>query len=147
MANTWVLVADGARARLFESESFNKGLSEVACFTNPDGRSPGRNATTERAPRVNESANSARHAIEPHTSLRDKSTDRFARTLNAALEQGRNNNHFDQLVLIAPPRFLGTLHNNLGKGLTECVVGEIRRNLTALPPEEIRSRLPRRPPG
>jgi protein required for attachment to host cells len=143
MSNTWILVADGARARLFESEAFNKALNEVACFTNPDGRAPGRDATTERAPRVNESVGPARHAIEPHTTLRDKSTDRFARTLNAALERGRNDSHFDRLILVAPPRFLGTLHSSLGKGLTECVTGEIRRNLTALAPAEIQARLSR----
>ena len=90
MTSTWILVADAARARVFEATGRSEPWQEVACFANPDGRAPGRHATTERAPRVNESMGGARHAIEPHTSLRDKSTERFAHMLGEALERGRN---------------------------------------------------------
>lgn len=143
MLNTWILVADGTRARLFELTPPNKTLTEIACLTNPDGRAPGRQANTDRLPRVNESVGSARHAIEPHTSLREKSTNQFAHTVSDALERGRNDHKFDRLVLVAPSRFLGALHGNLSKSLVECVAGEFRRNLTALPPEDIHARLPR----
>lgn len=142
MSNTWVLVADSSRARLFEVASSDKSLSEVACYTNPDGRAPGRNATTDRLPRVNESVGGVRHAIEPHTSLREKSTDNFARSLCEALERGRQDHSYDRLVLVAPDRFLGALRGNFSKELSECVAGEIRHNLTALPVPELHSRLP-----
>ncbi len=77
---TWILVADHARARLFELTSQNDKLSEIETFVNPEGRGPARDQTTDRLPRVRESMNSAHHAIEPHTSLHDKSADRFAVT-------------------------------------------------------------------
>ena len=144
MKHTWVLVADGARARLFEVRARNEPWNELACFTNPDGRAPGRDATTERAPRVNESANAARHAIEPHTTLREKSMERFAHIINDALERGLHDHRYHKLVLVAPPRFLGRLHNVLGKLLQDCVAGEIRHNFTSLRGEEIRARLPAR---
>jgi protein required for attachment to host cells len=143
MLTTWILVADGTRARLFEHTSPSKTLTEVACLTNPDGRAPGRHASTDRLPRVNESMGSTRHAIEPHTSLREKSTHQFAHTINDALERGLGDHQFDRLVLVASPRFLGALHGNLSKSLVECVAGEFRRNLTALPAQDIHARLPR----
>lgn len=142
MTSTWILVADAARARLFEATGRSDPWQEVACFANPDGRAPGRHATTEHAPRVNESMGSARHAIEPHTSLRDKSAERFAHMLNEALERGRNDQRYEQLVLVAPPRFLGTLHGVLDKQLAGCVSGEVQHDFTALRGDEIRSRLP-----
>lgn len=142
MAATWILVADAARARVFEASGRSDPWQEVACFANPDGRAPGRHATTERAPRVNDSMGSARHAIEPHTSLRDKSAERFAHMLGEALEHGRNDQRYDHLVLVAPPRFLGTLHGVLDKQLTACVSGEVGHDFTELRSDEIRHRLP-----
>ena len=142
--NTWILVADGARARLFEAASPDDALNELACFANPGGRSHGRNFTTARPPTVNESVGAARHAIEPHTTLREKTTDRFARTIKDELERGRNDHRYERLVIVAPPRFLGALHGTFTKPLRECVVAEVKRNLTALRTSDIRAHLPRR---
>ena len=79
MADTWVLVADSARARVFEVTREDPTLREIAVFTNPEGRIAPRELRHDRLPRVNESMGHARHAIEPHTSLKRKSTDRFVR--------------------------------------------------------------------
>lgn len=142
MTTTWILVADGARARLFETTAAGAGLAEVDCFTNPEGRGPAARRVEDRLPRVHESVGPARHAIEPHTSAHDKAADRFARSLGEALERGRLDRRYERLILVAPPRFLGALHTHLDKPLRDCVAGEIRRDLTALPPDQIRSRLP-----
>lgn len=142
--NTWILVADGARARLFEAASPDDALNELACFANPGGRSHGRNFTTARPPTVNESVGATRHSIEPHTTLREKTTDRFARTIKDELERGRNDHRYERLVIVAPPRFLGALHGTFTKPLRECVVAEVKRNLTALRTSDIRAHLPRR---
>lgn len=144
MANSWILVADGAHARVFERIDDENALHEIACFANPDGRASGRSLSRGRPPRVQESSAETRHAIEPHTTLRDKSAERFARELCDVLERGRKEQRYERLVLVVPPRFLGTLHAILGKPLRDSVVGEYRRNLTTLPADEIASRLPRR---
>lgn len=141
MQPTWILVADRARARIFEM-SDHAPLAEVACFTSPESRVRARETTRERLPRTNNSMDSARHAIEPHTSLREKTTQRFARLLGDALERGHHEHRYERLVLAAPPRFLGTLHSALDEPLRGCVVGEIRHDLTMLPIHALRERLP-----
>ncbi|WP_017464142.1 host attachment protein [Dyella ginsengisoli] len=141
MASTWILVADAARARVFESDRRGGPWTVVSCLANPDGRAPGRDATTERAPRTMESVGSARHAIEPHTSLRDKSSERFARMLRDELERGCTERRCEQLVLVAPPRFLGTLHGVLDKALRERVSGELHNDFTALEELDVRERV------
>lgn len=144
MANsnsTWILVADRARARIFEAAPDHK-LTEVECFANPDGRAMGRDIETDRPPRVNESMGSTRHAIEPHTTLRDKSITRFARLLCNALERGHEQRCYQRLVLAAPPRFLGALRANLAESLQALITDEIRHDLTALPTHELREHLP-----
>lgn len=140
MTTTWILVADGARARLFSNQERGAALTEIECFANPDGDI--RHTTTHRPPTVNESVGPARHGIEPHTTLREKATDRFAKSLSDALERGRVDHRFDRLVLVAPSRFLGALHDNLRKPLRDRVSGEVSKNLTTLAADELRSRLP-----
>ena len=142
MADAWILVADSARARLFEFTGGDPGLAEIAVFTNPEGRIAKKELRRDRLPRVNESMGGSRHAIEPHTSLAQKSTDRFAHTLSHELEQGRSSRRFRKLVLVAAPRFMGALHGAFDEALRKCVVAEVKRNLTLLSAAKIRERLP-----
>ena len=139
LKTTWILVADRARARLFELAGRDGKLVEIETFVNPDGRGPERNQTTDRKPRVHESMGATRHAIEPHTSLRDKSADRFARELDESLERGRVARRYEHLVLVALPQFLGTLRAALGKHVRERVVVEVPHEMTTKAPEEIRA--------
>lgn len=144
MPTTWVLVADAAKARLFEIAAKGAQMTEIDCFANPDGRAHPCDLTTERRPMVDESAASVRHALEPHTSLREKSAERFARALRDVLENGRALGRYQRIVLVAPPHFLGVLRSGLGDHLCEWVTAEIRRDLTTLPAGEVRARLPDR---
>lgn len=141
MGKTWVLVADRVRARLFEIGDEKPALNEVEVFVNPEGRDPAGSRGDMRPTRSIESVGGARHAIEPHTTPETKYADRFARRLHDALEQGRVQHRYERLVLVAPPRFLGALHGALGKNVRSHVVSEVRRNLTAMTPDQIREHL------
>lgn len=142
MSKTWLLVADAAKARLFEMPRKGGNLTEIACYTNPSGRSPGQHPEHGRQGRTQESANSARHAIEPHTSLRKKHAMQFADLLRDAIRHGRMENQYEHLVLIAPPRFLGVLRDRLDDQTLECVTAEVGSDLLALSPTELRTYLP-----
>lgn len=139
---TWVLVADAARARLFELPGKGANLTEIACYTHPDGRTPGCHPVHGRLPRAQESTNASRHAIEPKTSLKDKHAKQFADTLGDVVERGRQEGRYDELVLIAPPRFLGALHERLDEQTLKRVVGEVDNDLMMLSANELRSHLP-----
>lgn len=141
MSGMWILVADRARARLFESKGPKGPLLEVQSFSHPEGRLAERDLARDRPPRTHESMGSDRHAIEPHTSERDKSDDQFARELHGVLEKGRVEHSYEKLVLIAPPRFLGTLHATLGKHVSACIVTEVAKDLTQSDVETIAANL------
>lgn len=142
MGNTWVMVADGARARLFELGEEREAWKELACFVNEER---GRTRAAHELPRTQESVGRARHVIEPHTSERDKRLGHFADLLVATLEQAYGERRFQHLMIVAAPRFLGMLHGRLGKALRACLTGEVRHNLTTQRSEEIRRQLPRQP--
>jgi len=142
-SNVWVLVADRARAPLFELTSESRKLMEIACFDNPDAQIHG--TAKDRLPRANESTSSVRHAIEPRTTMLEKSIDRFARSLSDELENGRTLRRYDQLILVAPPRFRGALHRHFDKPLRSCISAEISLDLTTWPVERTFEHLPPRP--
>ena len=141
MKSTWVLVADRARARLFNLVGEGSQLDELCSFANPDARVPAADVVRDRKPRTQESVGSARHAIEPHTTLEEKVSERFARELEVVLEEGRVQHRYERLVLVAPPGFLGTLNQTLGKQLRGDIVLEVNKDLSALPPREIHAHI------
>lgn len=137
MQATWILVADRVRARLFEVGDHNTAIKEIGTFVNPEGRNPKGSRGKRRPPRVMESVGPVRHAIEPHTLPVDKISDRFAHQLCTVLEEGRVKGHFGQLMLAAPPRFLGHLHAAMDTQLRRCVAHEARNDLTRERPEHV----------
>lgn len=143
MMMTWILVADRARARLFSTPSDSADLQEIGTWVNPEGRALGHELENERLQTTYESVGEARHSIEPHTTLKQKTADRFAHRLCETLEQGRAERAYEQLVLVAEPHFLGTLNAAIGKQVRQHVTSEIRKELTTLTPAELRLHLPR----
>lgn len=141
MADTWVLVADHARARLFSLEAGR--LDEIACFANVEARVPGHERERAPPPRVHDRFGESRHATQARTLPQDKIAARFANELLTALACGRTAHEYRKLVLIAPPRFLGVINSALGESLHACVALRIAKNLTRRKPEAIRAELPR----
>lgn len=137
MTKTWILVANRVRARLLELNDGQRNVSEIGDFLNPDGRLPAGTRGENRPPRTIDRMGSSRHAIEPHTEPAVKVADRFARQLTAILEDGRVHHHYDRLVLIATPRFLGRLRQCMDAPLRGHVVREVDRDMTRNKPETI----------
>lgn len=138
---TWILVADEGRARVFEAEHADGMLQEIHAFVHAQARQHGRDIASERLPRTQESMGSARHAIEPHTDLETIEAQRFAHELAEFLDQARKQQRFGRLLLLAAPRFLGTLRGILPEQVIKLVGGSIDKDVTHERAEEIRARL------
>lgn len=130
MSTTWILVANRARARLFEFDNRDRSVSELRDFLHPDGRLPAGTRGENRPPRSMDRMGPGRHAIEPQTEPVTKHAQRFASELTGLLEDGRVHHRFDHLVLIATPRFLGHLRQCMDSRLREQVSREVRRDMT-----------------
>lgn len=134
---TWVLVADGKRAQFFRNSGPGRGLVAMPELGAESGLPRLHELTTDRPARVQESANSARHAIEPKQDPREllklRFADRLARQLNAAIRDKRCH----RFVLSGPPRFLGELRERLSPQARAVVVGEFPKDLTQRPIPEI----------
>ena len=144
MAEVWILVADRARARLFSLDKGAPRMIEIEDFVNPGARTPGHEREHAPPPRVHDRFGEGRHAIEAHTSPREKVALQFAAMLGSRLEHAHAQQHYRDLVLIAPPRFLGALNAALSARLGDTVVLRVSKNLTRNPANEIREALPQR---
>lgn len=140
---TWILVADGAKARILERLAPNAALFPASdkCFSESEAREPTRDIGTDRPGRVHESADTARHAMVPRVDWHRFAKEQFAKTVAGALEDAAKQKKFEALVLVAPPQALGDLRGALGQHAKALVEGEIGKDLTNLPDHEIASHL------
>lgn len=143
MRDTWILVADSARARLFSLGAAGS-LEEIGDFINAAMRTPGHELGHAPPARVHDRFGEGRHAIDARTSPRDKAAAQFADVLKSALEHGRAGQRYHTLVLIAPPRFLGVLKAALDKDVRNSIVLEVAKNLTRRNVAAIRAEIPQR---
>jgi protein required for attachment to host cells len=139
---TWILVADEARARLFEGGAANGELLEIVDFAHPEAHHPESEAR-DRLPRVQESATTGRHTIAPRITAKDKQAEEFARGLSVFLSEGRVRHEYDKLILIAAPRFLGRMRASLDPEVAKRISHTSDKDITKATIEAIRDELNR----
>jgi protein required for attachment to host cells len=144
MADTWILVAGRARARLFSPAEGAPGLVEIEDFVNAEARIPGHELRHAPPPRVHDRFGEGRHVIEAHTPPKKKVSAQFAAMLASFLADAHAGQRYRNLILIAPPAFLGMLHAALDAHLRRAVVWWVAKNLTRSSIKEIRAEIPRR---
>lgn len=127
MTTTRVLVAHDAGARSFENRGPGKGLIALGEVAFEDGRRHSGEFDSDRAGRS--SGGQSRHAYEPHEDPRQHAVAHFARELAQDLARDYHLGAFQQLVLVAPPRFLGVLRDALGPKLTRALIGSVPKDL------------------
>lgn len=127
---TWILIADGARARVLLNAGPGKGLAPVpkAVFEAP--HPPDRDINADRPGRTFDSAGQGRHAMEPQTSPHRANKAAFAKTLADFLTAEKARRAFDRLIIVAPPAALGDLRAKLSKDVQAIVQAELPKDLT-----------------
>ena len=141
MGNTWVVVADGTRARLFNRHK-NRTLEEFDTLLSPEHRLHEGDLVTDRDGRAFDSAGSGRHAMGNKNVAKDHEMANFAKRLAARLDQGRTAGELERLVLIAPPRFLGQIRAHLSGPAADLVALTIDKELTTLSADKLAAHVP-----
>jgi protein required for attachment to host cells len=126
----WFVVADGAQARIFANEAEKGGLKLVTQLKNDKARLPGARLGRDKPTRVQESANPARSAAEPHVDAKDKEKLRFAHQLGAHIEDAAKKSRFDSFILVAPARAAREIRAALGKTARDRLLGMVNKDLS-----------------
>lgn len=138
---TWILIANGARARLFSNDGPGHGVKLVSDEVFAGTNLPGREIMSDRPGRTFDSVGAGRHAKEPRTDPREVEKRSFAHELAAMLDDGLKQGKFERLVLVAPPRELGFLRVELSPAVRKRVSAELNKDLTGVAPSEITDHL------
>src|SRR4030065_671316 len=102
-ARIWYVIADGGKARFVERDEAG-AYRAVWSFVAGEMHKRSRDLGLDRRARVKESANSARHAVEPRRDLHEAAKEDFIALEAEAIEAEHGRDQFDSLVLVAPPR-------------------------------------------
>ena len=138
---TWIVIADGAHAKVLERSVEKPALKTVDGLTVSIELPASRDMLTDRPGRSFESHGRARHAKEsrsdPHRELKRS----FAKHLAGMLKTNLADKRYEKLVLVAPPATLGDLRDALVKTVRARVVAELAQDLVKTPHNQLRRHL------
>jgi protein required for attachment to host cells len=139
---TWIAICDGARACFYANSGPGTGLVPVAKAEHPASRAHSRDLGTDRPGRSFDStATGARHSMAPRADWHNFEKDLFARKISGILDAAAGEKRFDRLILVAPPRILGDLRKTLGTPAQDRITGELDKDLTNIPPDQLGAHL------
>lgn len=129
----WALIADAQHARILrrpnEIAPWSELTEEAITIDNPLSHEQG----SERPGRVNESAGTTRHAIEPRSDPHRMAKQAFAQRLADHLEEAATAGRYASLLLVAPPAFLGDLRDALGAETQKRLKASLNKDLVKMP--------------
>jgi protein required for attachment to host cells len=130
---TWVVVADGAEARVLENRGPGKGLVPVKGLHFSQPRLRAQDIVTDRPGRSFSSVGHGRSAVEPHTDPVAYLEHGFAKRVAEALKAAHSEGAFDRLIIAAEPVSLGNLREVLCDAVDKTVMAELPKDLTKVP--------------
>jgi protein required for attachment to host cells len=114
---TWLVVADGGRARVFQMPGLTLDLQEKEDLVNDEYSG---------------------------TVLTEKDREKFAKRVADYLEQGRLHQLYHRLRLAVEPKFLGMVRADLSEDTRRLIFEQISEDLSAFSTREIQAHLQRR---
>jgi len=138
---TWVVVADGAHARIFLNEGPGTGLVPALDHDLIGNRLPSHDMGSDRPGVSFSSAGPGRRAMAPHTDPHVHAEHEFIRQVAMAIKQGLNAHTFEQLVLVAPPKALGELRAEIDPQAAKMIKADLNKDLTHLTPHQLAEHL------
>lgn len=138
---TWIVIADGARARVLQNDGPGKGVVALKDLVFEGDHSTSSDIATDRPGRTFDSVGSARHAMDPPSDPHEQLKIQFVKHVASVLEQ--RGAAYDRLILVAPPQALGLLRKSLPASVARKITGELGKDLTHLPNTDLPSHLGR----
>jgi protein required for attachment to host cells len=136
MNNTWILVADSGRARIFEMHA-DTTINEIQDFTNSRGRFQNRELNTDSEGRFF-GQYAQGNTSEPDVSPEKHEATLFAESVNKFLTDNCSPQRYSKLVVMAEPRFLGLLRDKMDDQVRKLVTEELPKDLSKASAEDIR---------
>lgn len=132
---TWIVVADGARASILNYQGPNEPLAQVEGGALEHINEPTRELVSDKQGRIFHSADGTRSTRDFPTDPHEFEKVRFAGEIVDFL--AKHASGYERLILVSPPKMLGELRRQLPRTLMDRVDGEIDKELTNLPVDQL----------
>lgn len=134
---TWILIADGARARIVVNKGPGKGVVQLEGADFRTEHPPSGDMMTDRPGRSFASVGDTRHAMEQASDPHRAAKQAFAEEVADYLHRQVMKKRFDRLIVLAPPQALGDLRAALSEPVRALVTAELAKDLTPVPNEDL----------
>lgn len=134
--DTWVVVADGEKALFLRNKGGAASPDLVVERVEQQDNPPTGEQVSDRPGRRADHGFAQRSAME-EADWHQLAKDRFAAQLSDILKRMVHRGSISRLVLIAPPRVLGELRDQLHDSVTKTVIAQIPKTLTGHPLPEL----------
>lgn len=133
MQTTWILTADSSRARIFELSQDDGHLQEIEDMLNPEGRLMDQEINAEPKGRFyGKGERVMGHTAESDVEPTQKAAERFSKRVADHLDHCRNEHRFDKLRVVAAPRMLGLIRENMSKEVQKMVEEEVAKDISSM---------------
>lgn len=118
----WYVFSNRTEAVIYKTFEKNT-FTLVGKIENPVGQKPEKELDSDRPGRGFSSAASGtiHHSLDRSFHHHETIAQRFAKDLALFLAKSKNENRFDELVLVAEPHFLGLLRGELSKNIQDTI--------------------------
>jgi protein required for attachment to host cells len=136
--DTWVLVADSSRGRLFSAPEHRKPWTLIKEFTHAASRQTAGSLTSDQPGRTQSSASGGAHsAMESKTSPKEVEFIHFAHELAGVLHDGHGQQSYTRIVLVAPPHFLGLLRKSINPTVSKLIGATLDKDYMHLSQDDL----------
>ena len=145
-----IVVADQSEADFYDLEQRDIPPQFVERLEDADAHLHNRDLKSDRPGRVFDHAPTvggrrgavAHHSTGGERNPRKVEARRFARRIGEALDEARRQERYDQLIVMAPPAFLGLLREEIPAAVHALLSAEVGKDLVHEPPEALSGYLP-----
>ncbi len=138
--NIGLVIADAGRARIFTTKRLGSTIEPLKELTNPNGQQREQSFTSDRAGHTN-SASGTGHTMSNKAEFKAREDEQFAKGVISELEHTHQQDNFERLYLVAAPRFLGRLRQQLSPAMKHLVAGEVAKDFSLMDEREIERHL------
>ena len=126
---TWIVLTNTNNCRIYSLDQERKTVTLLNELNHPENRKKTSEYFTSDKPGSYQGSGMARGTYAHHTVPKATGIRHFAIEISQALDQGRTQNAYKKLILIAPPQMLGLLHDQCNKHVKQIITQEISKDL------------------
>jgi protein required for attachment to host cells len=141
--NVRIVVADGRQANFFDAGKPGGPWAQSGSLHNETAGMKDRDLETDRPGRRFGGTAGHRHGVDGERSTERHELTNFAREVAYNIEAARVAHEFDRLVIVAGPRMLGLLRDELPQPCRDVLAAEVAKDLSAQDTAAIGAAVPR----